>query len=233
MFSDTIKPFLLGLAIFTTASTALAQAGAPVETEKPNSDYKPAFAGQTRTGSVKTKTPYVVTVINTRLKFPWGIHVLPDGRLLISQKPGIIQILTTGGKVVKTITGFPPVQYSGQGGLLDITIDPDFTTNRMVYWTYAQPGDGATLAVAKGKLSADETKLENARVIWEASPRYKGAGQFGSRIVFDREGNLFVSSGDRQADDIRVKAQDLDATTGKIIHITREGKAGCRQPFYG
>ncbi len=224
---------MLGLALFSATSAVLAQTGPPVETQKANSNYKPAFAGQTRIGSVKTKTPYVVAVINSNLKFPWGIHVLPDGRLLISQKPGIIQILTTGGKVVKTITGFPPVQYAGQGGLLDITIDPNFTTNRMIYWTFAQPGDGATLAVANGKLSADETKLENVKVIWEASPRYKGAGQFGSRIVFDREGNLFVSSGDRQADDIRVKAQDLDATTGKIIHITKEGKPVAGNPFIG
>ena len=233
MFLNTIRSLIFSVALFSATSAALAQTGPPVETQKPNSDYKPAFAGQTRIGSVKSKTPYVVTVINTNLKFPWGIHVLPDGRLLISQKPGIMQILTTDGKVVKTITGFPPVQYSGQGGFLDINIDPNFTTNRMVYWTFAQPGDGATLAVAKGKLSADETKLENVRVIWEASPRYKGAGQFGSRIVFDRQGNLFVSSGDRQADDIRIKAQDLDATTGKMIHITKEGKPVGGNPFIG
>ena len=233
MFLYNLKPAVLGMLLLATTSAVMAQTGPPVEKESPNSDYKPAFAGQTRIGSVKTMTPYVVTVINTKLKFPWGIHVLPDGRLLVSQKPGIMQILTTDGKVVKTITGFAPVQYSGQGGLLDITIDPDFTTNRMVYWTYAQPGDGATLAVAKGRLSANETKLENVRVIWEASPRYKGAGQFGSRIAFDKEGNLFVSSGDRQADDIRVKAQDLDATTGKIIHINKEGKPVNGNPFIG
>ncbi len=126
------------------------------------------------------------------------------------------------------------MQYQSQGGLLDVNIDPDFVANRMVYWTYAQPGEtGATLAVAKGRLSADETKLENVKVIWEASPRYKGGGQFGSRLVFDRQGNIFVSSGDRQAADIRVKAQDLGATTGKIIHITKEGKPVAGNPFMG
>ncbi|WP_299355482.1 PQQ-dependent sugar dehydrogenase [Mucilaginibacter sp.] len=234
MISKFYRPLVLG-AILTWVTTAcMAQTGPPVETAKANSDYKPAFVGQTRIGSVKTQTPYTATVISTELKGPWGIHVLPDGRLLISSKPGIMQILTTDGKIDKTITGFPEVQFQGQGGLLDVNIDPNFTQNRMVYWTYAQPSDGgATLAVAKGKLSADETKLENVSVIWEASPRYKGAGQFGSRLLFDKQGNIFVSSGDRMSNDIRVKAQDLSATTGKIIHITKEGKPVANNPFIG
>jgi glucose/arabinose dehydrogenase len=233
MFSKLYKPLILGAVFLSVTASVSAQTGEPVEKTKANSNYKPAFAGQTRIGSVKTKTPYTATVINTGLNSPWGMHVLPDGRLLISSKPGAMQILTTDGKVVKTITGFPAVQYESQGGLLDINIDPNFTTNRMIYWTYAQPGEGATLAVAKGKLSADETKLENVKVIWEAYPRYKGAGQFGSRLLFDKQGNIFVTSGDRQANDIRVKAQDLSATTGKIIHITKEGKPVAGNPFIG
>jgi len=233
MFSKIYKPLMLGTVLFSVTATVMAQTGEPVEKNKANSNYKPAFAGQTRIGSVKTKTPYTVTVISSELKGPWGMHTLPDGRLLISSKPGTMQILTTDGKIVKTITGFPAVQFGGQGGLLDINIDPNFTTNRMIYWTFAQPGEGATLAVAKGKLSADETKLENVKVIWEAFPRYKGDGQFGSRLLFDKQGNLFVTSGDRQANDIRVKAQDLNATTGKIIHITKEGKPVAGNPFIG
>ncbi len=233
MQSTFYKPLLLGAAILAATTICTAQTGKPVETNSPNSQYKPAFAGQTRIGSVKSKTAYTATVINTKLESPWGIHVLPDGRLLISSKPGIMQIVKTDGQIDKTITGFPAVQYEGQGGLLDVNIDPDFTKNRMVYWTYAQPGNGATLAVAKGKLSTDETKLTNVSVIFEASPRYKGSGQFGSRLVFDKQGNLFVTSGDRQANDIRVKAQDLDATTGKIIHITKQGKPVAGNPFIG
>lgn len=216
----------------TTACTA--QTGEPVEKASPNTNYKPAFAGQTRIAGVKTKTAYTATVINSDLKAPWGIHVLPDGRLLISGKSGTMQILTTDGKIDKNITGFPEVQYASQGGMLDVNIDPDFATNRMVYWTYSQPGEGgATLAVAKGKLSADETKLENVKVIYEVTPRYRGAGQFGSRLLFDKQGNIFVTSGDRMSDDIRVKAQDLTATVGKILHITREGKPVANNPFIG
>jgi len=233
MFSKIYKLLTLGVALLSLNASSMAQTGKPVEKNKANSEYKPAFAGQTRIGSVKTKTPYTAKVISTELKGPWGMHALPDGRLLISSKPGTMQILTTAGKIDKTITGFPEVQFQGQGGLLDVNIDPDFTKNRMIYWTYAQPGEGATLAVAKGKLSADETKLENVSVIFEASPRFKGAGQFGSRLVFDKQGNIFISSGDRQSNDIRAKAQDLSATTGKIIHITKDGKPVASNPFIG
>ncbi|MFD2865967.1 PQQ-dependent sugar dehydrogenase [Mucilaginibacter antarcticus] len=233
MRSKFYKPLAFAALFASVSTAALAQTGAPVETSKANTNYPPAFAGQTRIGSVKSKTAYTATVINSDLTGPWGIAALPDGRLLISGKPGSMQIVNTAGKVVKTITGFPAVQFQSQGGLLDVAVDPQFAKNRMVYWTYAQPGEGATLAVAKGKLSADETKLENVKVIWEAFPRYKGGGQFGSRIVFDKLGNLFISSGDRQSNDIRVKAQDLNATTGKIIHITKEGKPVTDNPFIG
>jgi len=234
MRSKFYKPLALAAIMISVTTAGMAQTGAPVETSKANTDYKPAVAGQTRIGSVTTKTPYTATVINTELKGPWGMHVLPDGRLLISGKPGNMQILTADGKLDKTITGFPEVQYANQGGLLDVNIDPDFTRNRMIYWTYAQPGEaGATLAIAKGKLSADETKLEGVKVIYEVTPRYKGAGQFGSRLVFDKQGNIFVTSGDRQANDIRVKAQDLNTTTGKILHITKEGKPVAGNPFIG
>jgi len=234
MRSKFYKPLALAAIMISVTTAGMAQTGEPVEKAKANSDYKPAVAGQTRIGSVTSKTPYTATVINTELKGPWGIHVLPDGRLLISGKPGNMQILTADGKLDKTITGFPDVQFANQGGLLDVNIDPDFTKNRMIYWTYAQPGEeGATLAIAKGKLSADETKLEGVKVIYEVTPRYKGAGQFGSRLLFDKQGNIVVSSGDRMDDAIRVKAQDLSTTTGKILRITKEGKPVAGNPFIG
>jgi glucose/arabinose dehydrogenase len=233
MILKLYKPLAIGAMLLGITTAVMAQTGEPVEKSKANSDYQPAFAGQTRIGSVISKTLYKDTVIMTGLNGPWGMHVLPDGRLLISSKPGAMRIVTTDGKIDKTITGFPAVQFQGQGGLLDVNIDPDFAKNRMIYWTYAQPGEGATLAVAKGKLSADETTLEDVKVIWEAYPRYKGSGQFGSRLLFDKKGDIFISSGDRSANDIRVKAQDLSATTGKIIHITKDGKPVAGNPFIG
>jgi glucose/arabinose dehydrogenase len=235
------KALLLALSFSVTATAGYAAASvtrdttlAPVETQTPNSTYKPAFKGQTRIGGVKTKTPVAVTIINSNLKNPWGIHVLPDGRFLLTEKAGSMRILKANGEFDKQITGFPAVLFRGQGGLLDVTIDPAFATNRIIYWGYAEQAEGGSLlAIAKGKLSADETKLENIEVIYRATPAYKGNLQYGARIVFDKQGNLFVSTGERSGNDIRMKAQDLSAGIGKIIHITKAGKAVAGGPFAG
>lgn len=206
--------------------------GSPVETSPPNSNYKPAFAGQTRAPGIHTQTPLSVTVINSALVSPWGICSLPDGRFLITQKGGTMVILTLDGKLDKQITGLPAVLNSGQGGLLDVNIDPQFVANRMVYWDYAeQVTGGSILAIAKGKLSASETSMENIQVIYRANPSYNGTGQYGSRIVFDPQGNLFVTTGERSGNDIRVKAQDLSAAIGKVLHLTTDGKAVANGPF--
>ncbi|ANI89454.1 glucose dehydrogenase [Arachidicoccus ginsenosidimutans] len=199
------------------------------ETKPPVADYKPAFPGQTRAPEVKTQTPISITVIDTTLRHPWGICNLPDGRLLITEKFGTARIESLDGKSVKKITGFPKVIPNGQGGLLDINADPNFATNRTIYFDYSelQPDSSAVLAVAKATLSKDETKIENVKVIYRATPAYKGLGrylQYGSRIVFDKDGNLFVSTGERSDDSVRVQAQWLSSSLGKIIHITTDGK---------
>jgi glucose/arabinose dehydrogenase len=204
----------------------------PVETKNPNIGYRSASPGQTRIGGVKTKTPLSITVLDSSLKRPWGICVLPDGRFLISEKGGTMRIETQNGKLDKQITGLPAVVPAGQGGLLDVNIDPHFASNRMVYWDYSeQTPEGTLLAVAKGRLSADETRIEQQTVIYRATPAYKGPLQFGSRIVFDKKGNLFVSTGERSAKEIRVQAQQLNSSLGKIIHITKEGKPVPGGPF--
>lgn len=213
-------------------STATADSLPPVETKTPNSDYKPAFAGQTRVKGTKTQTAIQVTLLDSTLKFPWGICNLPDGRLLITEKLGTMRIETLDGKLDKQITGLPKVRADGQGGLLDVNIDPDFSTNRMVYFDYAEPGDkGSLLAIAKGKLSQDETHLENIQVIYRAEPAWKGSLQYGSRIVFDKAGNLFVSTGERSDKQIRTKAQDLSVAIGKVLHLTKDGKPVPGGPF--
>lgn len=204
----------------------------PPETKKPNRGYPSAFPGQTRAPGIKTKTPLSVTVLNSSLKHPWAICPLPDGRFLITQNEGDIVILTRDGQLDKTINGFPVVVSAGQGGLLDVTIDPHFATSRMIYWDYSEETpEGTLLAVAKGKLSSDETKIENPTVIYRATPAYKGRLQYGSRIVFDKAGNLFVSTGERSAKEIRVQAQQLNSSLGKIVHITKNGKPVPNGPF--
>jgi len=204
----------------------------PVETNQPSADYKPAFEGQTRIAGVKTSVPLNISVLNEKLDRPWAISVLPAGGFLITQKGGTMVVLTADGKLSKTITGLPKVDDSGQGGLLDVTLDPNFSKSRMVYWAYSEPQDkGSLLAIAKGKLSADETKIENQTVIYRATPAYGGKLQYGSRIVFDKGGNLFVSTGERSGGDIRIQAQYLNSSLGKILHLTTDGKAVADGPF--
>jgi glucose/arabinose dehydrogenase len=198
---------------------------APVETQKPNTDYKPAFPGQTRIAGVKTTTPIDAKVITKGLEKPWGIAPLPDGRLLITQKSGTLKIANSAGNLTENITGLPKVDESGQGGLLGITIDPAFDQNRMVYWTFSERvKEGTHTAVAKGKLSPDEKRIENATVIYRATPSYDGDKHYGSRILFDKSGNLMVTTGERSDLATRPQAQDLKSALGKIIRITTDGK---------
>lgn len=206
--------------------------GSPVETRPPNTNYKPAFEDQTRIKGVNTATPFAGSVVTQSLVRPWGIAVLPDGRLLITQKEGTMKIVTTAGVVGPNITGIPAVDASAQGGLLGIALDPAFETNRMIYWTFAKPSPNGTLtAIAKGKLSASEASIENATIIYEATPAYKGNLHYGGRILFDRNGNLFVSTGERSDLETRPQAQQVNSSLGKILHISTEGKAIAGNPF--
>lgn len=234
MFMDLLfKRQLFGL--FTVGflfSCVQVPAQNSVEKEKPSADYQPAFAGQTRIRAVKTKTPLNISIINNKLESPWSISAMPDGRFLITQKEGTMVILSADGKLVKKITGLPKVDASGQGGLLDLTLAPDFAKSKMVYWAYAEPqNNGVLLAIAKGKLAANETSIENQTIIYRATPAYSGKLQYGSRIVFDQNGNLFVSTGERSGNDIRMQAQYLNSSLGKILHLTPAGKAVANGPF--
>lgn len=206
----------------------------PVETKKPNADYKPAFAGQTRVAGVKTTTPYEGKVLAENLQNPWGITPLPDGRLLVTEKGGTMRIVTSAGKVSEPIMGLPKVNANGQGGLLGVRVDPDFGRNRMVYWVFAEPlAEGNLTAVAKGKLSADERSIENATVIYRATPAYKGTLHYGGRILIDKSGNLVVSTGERSDLVTRPQAQSLNSGLGKVIRITKEGQPAPGNPFAG
>jgi glucose/arabinose dehydrogenase len=218
----------------TPNSTDSSGAGQPVETKAPNSTYKPAFAGQTRIAGIKTTTPYEFKVLTDSLKSPWGIAVLPDGRLLITEKPGTMRIATTSGQLSAPITGIPKVLHESQGGLLGLTLDPDFATNRMVYWVFSEGTAQSNLtAVAKGKLSADEKRIENAVVIYRAKPAHGSTLHYGGRILFDKTGNLFVSTGERSDLETRPLAQDLKAALGKVLRITKDGQPAPGNPFIG
>jgi glucose/arabinose dehydrogenase len=206
----------------------------PVETQPANTNYIPAFEGQTRIGGVKTTTPYEVKIIAEGLSKPWSVAPLPDGRLAITEKAGTMRIASTEGEVSGKITGFPEVDDRSQGGLLDVVPAPDFESSRMLYFTFAEKKpQGSLTAVGKGKLSSDETKIENFQVIFRAISYFDNSMHFGSRIVFDKNGNIFVSTGERSDLATRPKAQLLDNGYGKVIHITPEGKPVPDNPFIG
>lgn len=202
--------------------------------EKPNTDYKPAFAGQTRATPVKTKTPYKVEILNTSLGKPWGIINLPDGRFLITEKTGFMNVVSADGKEVSKIEGFPKVDARGQGGMLDVALDPDFKTNQMIFFVFSEPFENGNLtSVAKGKLSADLKSISDVKVIFRATPSYDGDKHFGSRLVFDKDGNLFVSTGERSDKEMRAYAILPDNYLGKILKITKDGKPAPGNPFIG
>jgi glucose/arabinose dehydrogenase len=204
----------------------------PVETKAPNSNYKPAFSGQTRIAGVKTTTQYKVEKIAEKLGHPFAIVTMPDGRLLVTIKSGYMEIHDANGKLVKKITGLPEVVFSGQGGLLDVAFDPNFASNKIMYWSYSEKyQQGSLTAVAKGKLNEAAGKVENVSVIFRATPATNSNLQFGSRLVVAKNGNLFISVGEKFIPEARVQAQKLDSYLGKIVRITTDGKAAPGNPF--
>ncbi|WP_423595549.1 PQQ-dependent sugar dehydrogenase [Roseateles sp. MS654] len=172
--------------------------------------------------------------LNSGLDRPWGIAQLPDGRLLVTQKGGSVVRLSAAGKTEATIAGIPAVQDSGQGGLLGIAIDPDFTTagNNWVYIAYAEAGTGAEsgkagTTVARGRLEGDA--LTSVQVIFRQSPKVDGAGHFGARMVFARDKTLFITTGERMK---QTPSQDLQQTLGKVIRVNRDGTIPSGNPSF-
>lgn len=207
---------------------------APVETVAPNTAYSPAFAGQTRIGGVTTPTSsYRATVVTAGLTSPWGVVSLPDGRLLVTEKAGQLRIVTAAGVVSAPITGLPAVNAAGQGGLLGLCLDPDFATNRLVYWSFAEARPGGNLtAIGKGRLATDERTVEGATVIYRAEPAYAGTLHYGGRVVFDRTGNLVVSTGERSDLATRPQAQVVTSGLGKVIRLTKTGQPAPGNPTF-
>jgi glucose/arabinose dehydrogenase len=222
---------LIGAGLVITYFNATAQT-ASVETKAPNSTYAPAFAGQTRIGAVATKALYEGKVVTTLLKRPWGIAALPDGRFVVTEKEGTMRLVSVSGNMSEPIRGVPLVAIAGQGGLLGICVDPSFGQNRMIYWAFSESiGEESVTSVAKGKLSADEKSLENVSVIYQAKPSFKGGNHFGGRVLFGKDGSLFLSTGERADITTRPQAQDLNSALGKIIRITTDGKPAAGNPF--
>lgn len=207
---------------------------APIETRRANApDQRPAFQGQTRACAVKSEVAFNVTVVAKGLESPWAVEPLPGGDLLITEKPGRLRIVSAKGAVGQPITGLPPVEARGQGGLLDVALSPDFASDRTIYWSYSEPreGGGNATSVARGVLSTDRTALEQVRVVFRATPAYNGALHFGSRLAFGPDKMLYITLGERSDKSIRPQAQQLNSHMGKIIRIEPDGKTPADNPF--
>lgn len=242
-----VIPFMAGLAMSFSACNVPAdqkekpeeenpgiemEFGDPVETKAPNTDYPSAEEGQTRAPGVKTSAEFTSTILTEELDRPWGLTLLPDGRFLITEKEGYMVIADPEGNLSEHITGIPEVNSERQGGLLGVTIDPDFVNNRMVYWTFSLDVSGGNLtAVAKGRLADDEKSIENAEVIYQAGPAYDGTLHYGSRILIDKEDNIIFSTGERSDLVTRPQAQDLKSNLGKVLRITKDGAPASGNPF--
>lgn len=235
--TKTCQVAIICTALMLTACSSGAQpptGNAPVETKKPNAEYKPAFAGQTRIQSVKTTMAYEHRVITNKLQLPWGIAALPDGRFLVTEREGKLRVITALGAISDPIAGVPAVNSGGQGGLLGICLDNAFQTNRMIYFAFSESlPDGNVTSVAKAKLAADEKSIEGVTVIYRATPAYKGTMHYGGRVVMAKDGYLFLSTGERSDLETRPQAQDLNSGLGKVIRITTDGQPAAGNPFAG
>ena len=177
----------------------------------------------TKVGTIKVET------VATGLSHPWGLAFLPDGRMLVTERSGTLRLVSKDGKLSPPLSGVPKVVVAGQGGLLDVAIDPDFKSNSLVYLTYSEPGEGgAGTAVARGKLG--ESGLDGVEVIFRQEPKVGGGNHFGSRLVFAPDGKLFVTLGERFT---FTPAQDLTNDLGKIVRINPDGSVPKDNPFVG
>ena len=211
--------------------------GQPVETEKPEADgQRPAFPGQTRAPYRTANVAFSTERVAGDLEHPWGLAFLPGNQLLVTERPGRMRVVAMNGARSEPVAGLPKVDEGGQGGLLDVTLDPDHAQNGLVYWSYSEPRDGGNgTAVARGRLLRDATppRVENVQVIWRQKPTLDSDKHFGSRLVFARDGALFVTTGERSIKEGRVQSQRLDSALGKVVRIRPDGSIPNDNPFAG
>lgn len=182
--------------------------------------------------AIRTQSGMVtVATVARGLEHPWGLAFLPDGSMLVTERPGRLRIVDRDGRASEPLSGIPRVFAQGQGGLLDVALDPDFASNRLVYITYAEPGPGgASTAAARGRLNQGQTGLENVEVIFRQDPKVSGPNHFGSRLVFSPDGKLFVTTGERFKFE---PAQDISNHLGTVVRINPDGSVPPDNPFVG
>jgi glucose/arabinose dehydrogenase len=175
--------------------------------------------------------PLRVTTVVQGLQNPWSLAFLPDGRALVTERPGRLRLLDLGTRTLSApVSGLPTVWASGQGGLLDVVLDPDFAQNQRIYFSYAEVGGSGLAGTAVARARLVDLALQDVQVIFRQDPKLSGGGHFGSRLVFDREGHLFVTLGENN---VRIAAQYLDHHQGKVVRLWPDGSIPSDNPFVG
>src|SRR5688572_15232863 len=226
---------LLAACRTNTANPGNQVPGKPLELQEPEaSGQKPAFAGQTRAPYHTAGVAFEAQSIASGLSHPWGLAFLPDGQLLVTERSGQLRMIAPDGTKSEPVAGVPPVDADGQGGLLDVALDPAFGSNELVYLSYSEPREGGNgTAVARARLVREgaAARLDALSVIWRMMPTFDSDKHFGSRLVFARDGKLFITTGERSDLEGRKQAQQLDSAFGKLIRIEPDGKVPQDNPF--
>ncbi|MEP7118711.1 MAG: PQQ-dependent sugar dehydrogenase, partial [Acidobacteriota bacterium] len=199
-------------------------------------DQTPAFAGQTRAPEKRLNVAFTVTPVADGLEHPWGVAFLPGGKFLVTERPGRLRIVGPDGAKSAPVAGLPIVDARNQGGLLDVVLDPAFAHNALVYWSYSEPREAGAnnTAVARGTLvEGSQPRIDDARVIFRQTPSLQSTLHFGSRLVWRRDGTLFITMGERSITEGRMQAQRLDGLLGKIARINADGSIPKDNPFVG
>ena len=209
--SNLILGMVLGLAACARPVPSAAEASAPhVET--------------TQAGELRIET------ITSGLEHPWAVALLPDGGFLVTERPGRMRRIAADGKVSAPIAGVPAVFAEGQGGLLDVVLDPAFASNRRIWLSYAEPGANDTAGTAVATATLGDAALGDVRVLYRQSPKLDGGMHFGSRIAFDGADRIFISQGERNH---KAMAQDLGVLQGKLVRLNLDGSVPADNPFVG
>ncbi len=223
------------LAVALAAPAFSQTAGTAVETRRPNgAGQKPAFEGQTRAPQPSQVVKIRAEPVAEGLPNLWAMEFLPDGAMLVTAREGTMHIVSDEGDVSAAISGVPEVDSSGQGGLLDVALAPDFETSGMIFLSFSEPrdgGNGTSVASAKLVRSGAGAALESTKVIFQQIPTYDGNKHYGSRLVFGLDNALYVTVGERSDRKTRVQAQDITSGLGKVFRIDMQGKALPDNPF--
>jgi glucose/arabinose dehydrogenase len=232
----TLPAALLVLVAAACSGSAQDESGY-VDSGEANAPHQtPAFEGQYRAPLRTANVAFDVVTVAKGLDSPWGLAFLPDGRMLVTEQPGRLRIVSPDGTLSPPVAGLPAVDARGQGGLLGLALAPDFATSKRVYWSYSEPRPGGenNTAVARGVLvDGDAPRMDMVEVIFHQTPSLASRAHFGGRLVFLPDGTLFVTMGDRSATPGRMQAQKMDSLIGKIARINQDGSVPADNPFVG